>query len=415
MKMKFYDTCSLLLAQEDAFKELFVVAAQTFAEIEHIKTSKHKDETVKMQARHLAQLLDENHGGYIVAQLPAGELTDQTLIEMFSVTPNTDAYICYAAYLYNAQSPIVFVTNDVACKMIAREIFHLPVTSYVTSGESEYTGYAEVRLDDEEMALLYNDPFSNRYELAVNQYLLIHNLDGELKDIRKWSGEELAPIRTSSFKSEMFGSVKAMAGDPYQQMLMDSLAANQITMVRGPAGTGKSYLSLAYLFSLMDKHKIDKIVVFCNTVATLNSAKLGYYPGTKDEKLLDSQIGNMLSSKLGGKNGALERLVAEDKIVLMPMSDIRGYDTSGMRAGIYITEAQNMDISLMKLALQRIGEDCVCIIDGDERTQVDDYHFSGSNNGMRRVSEVFRGEEIYGEVELQKIYRSRIAEIADRM
>jgi phosphate starvation-inducible protein PhoH len=50
------------------------------------------------------------------------------------------------------------------------------------------------------------------------------------------------------------------------------------------------------------------------------------------------------------------------------MSDIRGYDTSNLRAGVYITEAQNLSIPLMKLALQRIGEDSVCIIDGDHKT-----------------------------------------------
>lgn len=64
----------------------------------------------------------------------------------------------------------------------------------------------------------------------------------------------------------------------------------------------------------------------------------------------------------------LERLIDEGKIVLLPMSDIRGYDTGGMKAGVYITEAQNLDISLMKLALQRIGEDSICIIDGDCKT-----------------------------------------------
>jgi len=35
----------------------------------------------------------------------------------------------------------------------------------------------------------------------------------------------------------------------------------------------------------------------------------------------------------------------------LPISDIRGYDTSGMNAGIYITEAQNLDVELLKLAL----------------------------------------------------------------
>ena len=67
-------------------------------------------------------------------------------------------------------------------------------------------------------------------------------------------------------------------------------------------------------------------------------------------KLLDSQIGNFLSSKLGSKL-EVEKLIESDKLILLPMSDVRGYDTTGMQAGIYITEAQNLDISLMKLAL----------------------------------------------------------------
>lgn len=97
------------------------------------------------------------------------------------------------------------------------------------------------------------------------------------------------------------------------------------------------------------------------------------------------------------------------------MADIRGYDTSGMRAGIYITEAQNLDVSLIKLALQRIGEDCICVLDGDEKTQVDLREYAGANNGMTRVSQIFRGQDIYGEVTLQQIHRSRIAEIADKL
>ena len=109
-------------------------------------------------------------------------------------------------------------------------------------------------------------------------------------------------------------------------------------MVRGPAGTGKTYLSLGFLMDQLEHNKIDKIIVFCNTVATKNSAKLGYYPGTRDEKLLDSQIGNLLISKFGGRM-AVESLINEEKLLLLPVSDIRGCDTSGMRAGIYISEA----------------------------------------------------------------------------
>jgi predicted ribonuclease YlaK len=184
--------------------------------------------------------------------------------------------------------------------------------------------------------------------------------------------------------------------------------------LRGPAGTGKSLLALGYLFYLKEHHKIDKIIIFCNTVATVGSAKLGYYPGSKDDKLLDSQIGNFLISKIGDRT-MVEELVNRGEVVLLPMSDVRGFDTTGMRAGIYITEAQNMDIELMRLALQRIGEDSICILDGDDNAQVDLGMYAGASNGLKRVSDVFRGEDIYGEVQLKKIYRSRIAEIAQKM
>ena len=86
-----------------------------------------------------------------------------------------------------------------------------------------------------------------------------------------------------------------------------------------------------------------------------------------------------------------------------------------MVAGIYISEAQNMDIELMRLALQRIGEDSICILDGDSETQVDSSLYAGNNNGMRRVSEIFKGEPIYGEVTLKNIHRSRIAQLAQLM
>ena len=210
----------------------------------------------------------------------------------------------------------------------------------------------------------------------------------------------------------MFGKVKPM--DAYQELAIDSFKSNKLTLIKGVAGTGKSLLSLAYLFKSLEEGQIDRIIIFCNTVATAGSAKLGYYPGNRTQKLLDSQIGNFLISKLGARE-AVERLIEEGELILLPMSDIRGYDTSGMRAGIYITQAQNLSIQLLKLALQRIGQDSICILDGDNATQVDLGLYAGANNGMRRVSEVFKNQDFYGQVTLQVIHRSRIANIASQM
>ena len=111
----------------------------------------------------------------------------------------------------------------------------------------------------------------------------------------------------------------------------------------------------------------------------------------------------------------VEKLINDGQLVLLPMSDIRGYDTTGMNAAIYISEAQNLDIELMRLALQRIGEDSICIIDGDDRTQVDMALYAGSHNGMKRVSQVFRGAEFYGEITLKNIHRSKIAKLAQKL
>ena len=216
------------------------------------------------------------------------------------------------------------------------------------------------------------------------------------------------------FDNNYFGKVKPKKNDARQLAAVDSLNNNQLTMLTGRAGSGKSYLAVASLFSKLQKHEIDKIYIFCNPVATRDSAKLGFYPGDKNSKLLDSQIGNFLDGKIGDRT-EVERLINENKIVLLPMSDIRGFDSNGKKAGIYITEAQNSTIDLLQLALERVGEDCVCIIDGDYKKQVDLDVYSDVNNGMRRVSQVYFGQDFYGEVCLKNIYRSKIAALAAKM
>jgi PhoH-like ATPase len=54
------------------------------------------------------------------------------------------------------------------------------------------------------------------------------------------------------------------------------------------------------MMSEIEKGNLDKIVIMSNPIAVRGAAKLGFYPGDKDTKLLDSQIGNFLNTKLGG-------------------------------------------------------------------------------------------------------------------
>ena len=411
MGKKFYDTNAILKLQSKILNENFVLSSTTLHELENIKTNKGKDEETKYNARKAIHLLDKNSDKYEVVVFTK-DISD--LMHEYNVFDSPDNEIIACAKYYSETNDIVFVTNDICCKVVAKDIFKLKVESVGDEIDDTYKGFIEKSLSEEEMAYFYEHLQENVYGLLTNEYLLLKDKNGEIVDKFRWDGYEYQNLKFPTIKSNYFGTVKPYNGDIYQQMVLNSFSNNQITMVKGAAGTGKSYLALGYLMWLLEKRKIEKIIVFCNTVATANSAKLGYYPGTKDEKLIDSSIGNMLSAKLGDTFG-LEQMISQGKIQLLPLSDIRGFDTNGMSAGVYITEAQNMDISLMKLALQRIGEDSICIIDGDYNAQVDMSQYAGNNNGMRRMSEVFRGQDFYGEVELQNIFRSRIAEIAERM
>lgn len=413
---KFYDTCALLASvnNEHLFDESFYVSSVTLHELEHIKVSRNKDEDIKYKSRKLTHLLDLHHDKYTVMRLNVENL-DFLRGELRLDITVPDNQILASAYCLSMQNKgqMDFVTNDIYLKNLGRS-FGLSVESVSEFTDDGYTGYVEKSLSEIEMAYFYEHIQENTHSLLPNQYLIIKNINGEIIDKFKWSGEEYQNVKIPNVKSNYFGVVKPYNGDIYQQLALNSLTSNQVTMIKGVAGTGKSYLALGFLLSQLEKKKIEKIIIFCNTIATINSAKLGYYPGSKDEKLLESSIGNMLSAKLGDVC-VLEQMISLGKIQLLPLSDIRGFDANGMNAGVYITEAQNMDISLMKLALQRIGEDSVCVVEGDYNAQVDMNQYAGNNNGMRRMSEIFRGQDFYGEVKLENIYRSKIAKIAELM
>lgn len=406
----FYDTCSLLNLQTKVFdtSEKFYISSVSLSELENIKNSRFKDEEIKYKAREVGRLLKKYENSYEIIFF---NKKIERCMKKLHLPPTEDSKILASAYYV---SDAIFVTEDLLCYHLAKSI-DLPVVFGVQGKKENYTGFKEVTLNESGLTAFYgcygqNDNFFN---LLENQYLII-NFNNQVVGKYKWKDNQYIEIPYQKAESKLFGKITPKNGDVYQQLALDSLSSNQITMLRGNAGSGKTMLAFAYMFSLLEKGKIDKIVIFCNTVATKGAAKLGYYPGTRTDKMLDSQIGNLLESKLGSRI-MVEKMIEDGQLILLPMSDIRGFDTTGMNACVYLSEAQNLDIELMRLALQRIGTDSICIIDGDASHQVDLDIYAGDRNGMRRVSEVFRGKQCYGEIELQNIYRSEIAKIAEEL
>lgn len=409
--IKFYDT-NALLDNIQAIQGKIYLSSVTLHELESIKTSGRKDEGVKYAARMATKWLSENEEIY---ECVVVEDKHYKLLKKFKLEDSPDNLIIACAY--SLDKKCTFVTNDMCCHNVARQVFGLNVESSKNNMvDDTYCGYIEMSMTKEEFLEFEKDVEYQDYGLLINQYLIIKDSESETNDTLgafKWRGEDgFKKVTNARFQSVNLGLIKAR--ESYQSCVFDSMMNNKITIVKGKAGSGKSLLSMAFLFNRLDKYAIDKIIIFCNTTKARGAEELGFYKGTQTEKLLQSSIGSFLTSKLGSEIEAY-RLIEEGKVLLLPMSDIRGFDTTGMRAGIYITEAQNTSVDLMKLALQRIGDDSICIIDGDYTSQVDSYMYQGSNNGMKRISEVFRGQDFYGEVELKNIYRSKIAEIADKM
>ena len=178
----------------------------------------------------------------------------------------------------NPEDKMIFITNDLFCKELAHLVLSCEIDSYKEE-KYNYSGYKEIIMDEDEMIQFYSSQDKNPYNLNINEYLIIKDKDQNVVDKLCWTGDTYRPLTYNNFKSEYFGNVKPIKGDIYQALAADSLENNKITLIKGPAGTGKTYLSLGFLLHKLERNKIDKIIVFCNTVATKNSAKLGLILG----------------------------------------------------------------------------------------------------------------------------------------
>lgn len=319
--------------------------------------------------------------------------------------------IDYALDFYSEDECIFYINNYIDFIRTDKVRPSLNVKYFKPPKKEKYKGYIEIQKTDPRLGKFYSNKEENVFNLLVNEYVIIYGEDKQF-ECYCWNGETYRRVNRYSFNSSYFGNIEPMPNDPYQVIAMDSLANNQLTMLSGPAGSAKSTLSLACLFSMLEHDEISKITIFCNPSAARDSVHLGFYPGNRNDKLLDAQIGNFLRSKIGS-NLIIEDLIDKEKLEILPMSDVRGFQSSPNSA-IYVSEVQNFSIYLMKLALQRLDESSIMIVEGDNY-QVDEDVFAGKNNGMNRLSEVFRGENYFGQVELKNIHRSKIAKKALEM
>lgn len=180
-----------------------------------------------------------------------------------------------------------------------------------------------------------------------------------------------------------------------QQQLVDAYEKNDMVFATGPAGTGKTYLSIALAVRALKEKTARKIIL--SRPAVEAGEKLGFLPGDMKEKIdpylqpLYDALGDMLPAV------KLQDMMEKNIIQIAPLAFMRGRTLSD--AVVILDEAQNTTPAQLRMFLTRMGWDTKMIITGD-MTQIDLPR--GQRSGLSEALQILKDVEGICFVELNK-------------
>jgi len=170
---------------------------------------------------------------------------------------------------------------------------------------------------------------------------------------------------------------------------------NDVVFSIGPAGTGKTYLSVAFALAALDANEVDRIIL-CRPAVEAGES-LGFLPGDLKEKV-DPYLAPLYDSlHTLYSESKLSQLLKNKIIEVVPLAYMRGRTLDS--AYMILDEAQNATPLQMKMFLTRLGVGSRSIITGDI-TQVDLQN--PKESGLLQASEILSGVKGIGFVRLDE-------------
>ena len=170
---------------------------------------------------------------------------------------------------------------------------------------------------------------------------------------------------------------------------------NDVVFSIGPAGTGKTYLSVAFALAALDANEVDRIIL-CRPAVEAGES-LGFLPGDLKEKV-DPYLAPLYDSlHTLYSESKLSQLLKNKIIEVVPLAYMRGRTLDS--AYMILDEAQNATPLQMKMFLTRLGVGSRSIITGDI-TQIDLQN--PKESGLLQASEILSGVEGIGFVRLDE-------------
>lgn len=158
----------------------------------------------------------------------------------------------------------------------------------------------------------------------------------------------------------------------------------KMVLVDGPAGSGKTYLSVLAALTLLSQRKIENIV-YIRSVVESATKSIGALPGELDEKFRPWAIPLMEKlDELVTKTTSIN-LVAEERIKCIPVNFVRGMTFNN--SFVIVDESQNLTKSELVTILTRFGHNSKYVVIGDSK-QADIGEKSGFNTILRAFNDV---------------------------
>ena len=201
-----------------------------------------------------------------------------------------------------------------------------------------------------------------------------------------------------------------------QAMAMRLLDSEDVdmTVLTGPAGSGKTLLALAYgLHAILEQRKYSKLIVARSTPPI--AEEIGFLPGTEEEKMapwlaaFDDNL-EILHGADECSNGSIEYVKERANIQFKSLNFMRGRSFNG--AYIVIDEAQGLTQFQLKSIISRVGADSKLVVLGN-LAQIDNKYISPLTSGLTYLVEKLKHYPHAGVMHVNGIVRSRLAAFAE--
>ena len=235
--------------------------------------------------------------------------------------------------------------------------------------------------------------FENCIEAMRKHVLKYNSISEDILDIangRKTKDDAAKDVVVYSISGR---PIKARSEN--QQKLIDAFEKDDMVFAVGPAGTGKTYLSIALAVKSLKEKQAKKIIL--SRPAVEAGEKLGFLPGDMKDKIdpylqpLYDALEDMIPAV------KLQDMMDKHVIQIAPLAFMRGRTLSD--AVVILDEAQNTTTAQLKMFLTRMGWNTKMIITGD-MTQVDLPH--EINSGLRTAMRILKGVEGISFIEMNK-------------